>query len=474
MQTMAERRNSWVGLDLVAEPAVLARQLRRAHEQAASGAPPPPIVRDVVIRSWERSRDAGLQPGGYVAPLLLEEREARDSWNEHPLSRFAGLLDRALGAYVHEARHILVISDADGCLLWSGGHPAVLKASAGIAFMPGRVWSESAAGTNGVGTALALGHAVQIFSAEHFNPMVHGWTCAGAPVRDPESGAVLGVLDLSSGIRTAHPNSLALVAAVADNVVGHLRTEVAERDARVKGRYLERLGRRSWPASALVSPTGRTIASVPSNWLPSRMTLPPDAAGVLTLPNGLEVEIEPLPRAEGFLVVGRGKRQSHGPAPIRLRLLGRERAMLSHGGAVVTLRPRHSEIMALLVLCPDGLSADQLACELYRDPTKRVSARAEMSRLRRMLGPFCSPDPYRLAGEVSSDLQDVERLLALGRHESALKLARGPLLPGAHAPTIVAARDRLERALRRAPEPADGGIRRASRSTPLAGSTILS
>ena len=60
-------------------------------------------------------------------------------------------------------------------------------------------------GTNGVGTAIAVDHPVQIFSAEHFSRSIHGWTCSGAPVHDPETGKVLGIIDLSSGIRAAAP-----------------------------------------------------------------------------------------------------------------------------------------------------------------------------------------------------------------------------------------------------------------------------
>lgn len=436
-------RNPWVGLDLTAEPMAWARLLRRAHERALSGEGAPPIVRDVVVRSWDRSRDAGVDPERHAAPLLLEEDEARDRWGEHPLARFSQLVGQMLGAYTHDARHIVVISDADGCLLWSSGHRAVLEASHAIDFVPGRLWSESAAGTNGVGTALALGHAVQIFSAEHFNREVHGWTCSGAPVRDPETGEILGVLDLSSGIRTAHPNSLALVTAVADVVTAQLRIELAERDARVKGRYLERLGAGGAVASALVSPAGRTIAAVPSGWLPARIPLPEVGRGTVTLPDGSEVDVEPLPRGEGFMVSERSRRR----ASLRLRVLGRPRAAVSVGDRVLTLSPRHSEIVTLLMLRPEGLSAEQLAEELYGDPAKRISVRAELSRLRRVLGPRFAPEPYRLTAEVASDLHDVQRLLASGRADSARKLAHGPLLPGARAPGIVAAREQLEREL---------------------------
>src|SRR5512132_582487 len=363
-----------------------ARLLRRAHDQAARGATPPPIVRDVVTRSWERSRKAGVDPDRHDAPLALEEREARERWKGHSLSRFKDLVARGLGSYTHDARHIVVIADADGCLLWSDGHREVLKASDDIAFVPGRVWTEGAAGTNGVGTALALDHPVQIFSAEHFNRRIHGWTCSGAPVRDPETGETMGVLDLSSGIRTAHPNSLALVTAVADMLVGQLRVEVAERDARIKGRYLDRLGAVGRRASALVSPTGRTIAAVPSGWLPARIQLPVAGHGMLTLANGVEAEVEPLPRGEGFLVIEARRGRAQACPALRLRLLGRDRALLSLGGRVVTLSRRHSEIVTLLVLHPEGLTCEELAWELYGDGAKRLSVRAEISRLRRVLG----------------------------------------------------------------------------------------
>jgi hypothetical protein len=440
-------RNPWVGLDLAADPTAWARLLRRAHEAVASGAPAPAIVRDVVTQSWERSRSAGLDPERHEAPLALEEREAGARWRAHPLARFDDLIRSMLGSYTHDARHIVVVSDADGCLLWSEGHRDVLKASGSIDFVPGHMWSEAVAGTNGVGTALALGHPVQIFSAEHYNRQVHGWTCSGAPVRDPETGEILGVLDLSSGVRAAHPNSLALVTAVADVITAQLRIELAERDARVKGRYLERLGAGGAGRSALVSSAGRIIAAVPSGWLTGPVPVPEGGAGRVALPDGSEVDLEPLPRGEGYVV--RAVDGSRQPAALRVRVLGRPRAVISNGEAVATLSPRHSEIVTLLMLRPGGLTAEELAHELYGDASKRVSVRAEVSRLRRVLGPRCAPEPYRLTGEVASDFADVLRLLALGRGESALRLARGPLLPGARAPSIVAAREQLERALGR-------------------------
>ena len=89
-------------------------------------------------------------------------------------------------------------------------------------FAVGALWSESGAGTNAIGTALAADHAVQVFAAEHFNEVVQAWTCAAAPVHDPDTGEVLGVIDLTSRMSTVHPHSFAV--AVADRAARSRRT----------------------------------------------------------------------------------------------------------------------------------------------------------------------------------------------------------------------------------------------------------
>ena len=71
-------------------------------------------------------------------------------------------------------------------------------------FVEGAVWDESHAGINAPGTALALDHAVQIFSAEHFRPTVQAWTCAAAPIHDPATGRILGIVDITGGDIVAH------------------------------------------------------------------------------------------------------------------------------------------------------------------------------------------------------------------------------------------------------------------------------
>jgi transcriptional regulator of acetoin/glycerol metabolism len=129
--------------------------------------------------------------------------EVRDIWAEHPLGRLAPTLRGLLAEIADEAEHLMVVTDEDGRLLWIEGNPRVRSSAADeMSFVEGALWSEEAAGTNAVGTAIALDHAVQVFAAEHFNEVIQGWTCAAAPIHDPASGRVLGVVDLTGRLGT--------------------------------------------------------------------------------------------------------------------------------------------------------------------------------------------------------------------------------------------------------------------------------
>ena len=66
-------------------------------------------------------------------------------------------------------------------------------------------------GTNAIGTALAEQAPVQLFSAEHFEQQQHPWYCTAAPVHDPRTGELLGVVDVSGPALSLHPAITALV-----------------------------------------------------------------------------------------------------------------------------------------------------------------------------------------------------------------------------------------------------------------------
>jgi transcriptional regulator of acetoin/glycerol metabolism len=90
-----------------------------------------------------------------------------------------------------------------------------LRAADGIHFSEGAWWAERQVGTNALGTSLEVAAPIQIRSAEHFTTLVQPWSCAAAPIYDPDTQRLLGVVDITGGVDASSPQSLALVRAAA-------------------------------------------------------------------------------------------------------------------------------------------------------------------------------------------------------------------------------------------------------------------
>ncbi|MFC5803186.1 GAF domain-containing protein [Streptomyces formicae] len=137
---------------------------------------------------------------------------------------------------------------------------------------------------------------------------------------------------------------------------------------------------------------------------------------------------------------------------VQLTALGRDEALLVAEGRKLRLSRRHSEILVMLARRPEGLSGDELLLELYEDEhVTPVTLRAELSRLRALLGPrLLLSRPYRLAVPVDADFDAAARRLASGAVAAAVSGYAGPLLPGSRAPGVVRLRGRLADQLRAA------------------------
>jgi hypothetical protein len=172
-------------------------------------------VRTVVAESWVRSAAAGVNPDANLAPVLLDTDDLMAYRAEHRLSQVFPLLYDVLGRAAVDCDCVMAVGDAEGQLLWVCGPPAVLRRADAINFVEGSVWDEVHAGTNAPGTALHLDAAVQIRSAEHFNKLVQPWSCSAAPIHDPLTHEILGLVDITGGDDTASPQTLAMVRAAA-------------------------------------------------------------------------------------------------------------------------------------------------------------------------------------------------------------------------------------------------------------------
>jgi GAF domain len=401
-------------------------------------------VRETIRDSWSRSRRHGIPPDRHLPPVELPEDQVGDLRREHPLARVWPLLGDAMRSVTSEPGHLIFASDAGGRLLWMDGSPADLRRAERVNLVLGARWSEEAAGTSGVGTALALRRPFQVHGAEHYLSAVTAYTCTAAPIRDPVTGVPLGTIDLTHASKNSDAMVLSLMTTAARLAEAELRTLALRDDARLHARYGERLSRRSGTRSALVTAEGHVVHATPQGWLPPRLTGTLEE-GHAVLPTGQSVVVERLSPGGPFLLVGH---RTDDDQTLRIEALGRDRARLRVAGMTHELGGRHSELLAVLAANPGGLGAGDLREEVYGAAAKAVTLRAEIARLRAILGHRLASEPYRVTGELHADFLELEADVGTGTPAALLDRYPGPLLPGSTAPGVVALRNRLHERLR--------------------------
>lgn len=376
-----------------------AQQLLRVHDAVISGGRPPARPRALVQRSWSRVMRIGLNPEGANRrdPLPADEVERRR--RESPLSPVIGDLVRLVGSVADAATFLLVVTDADGVILWREGASPVRRRADNLGFTEGVTWTESAVGTNAIGTALVEAAPVQLFSAEHFEQAQHPWYCTAHPVHDPRTGDLLGILDVSGPALTLHPAISALVETAVRLVESQLWQHHAAR--------LERLRR---AAEHVVATTNAPLLVVDDHgWvaynsgLAARDRIGTPRVGTPLAVPGLGLCL-PERLTEGWIVRAAGRERS-----IRVTLDLTAAPLLEvHGTGDrwrVPLTKRHAQILCLLRRAGrEGLNAGRLSRSIYGDDQHVVTVRAEVSRLRRAIGALVSTNPYRLVDGVTLDV----------------------------------------------------------------------
>ena len=398
------------------DPRSYARLMSAVYDATMAGTRAPARPRPVIGDSWQRLKAKGINPDRHTPPVV-------EAGGVDALRRASGLMSvldevsRGLESLVAEGHNILVVADAQGRVLWRSGSPAVLANADRLGFIEGAHWGENAVGTNAIGTALASHRAVQVFCAEHYLRSHHPWTCAGAPIRDPRTGQVIGVVDVSGPAATVHPTTVALVDVVARLAESHLREQ--------HDRTLNRLRTVAAPimarinAPALAVDADGWVAAVDSLPLHHRILLPEGVApGRAWVPPLGLCDIEVLPG--GWLVrVAEDDDAVPAVARVTLDLRNAGAPVLEMTGQFGSWRHdislRHAEILLILALNPDGRSAPELATDLYGDPTRVVTVRAEMSRMRKQFAGIVAGRPYRFADSTAVEVRypgDIADLLA--------------------------------------------------------------
>ncbi|MBO1740911.1 GAF domain-containing protein [Leifsonia sp. TF02-11] len=345
-----------------------------------------PGLRPVVDASWRRAEQAHLDPA-VAAPLVLDGPGLEDARRAHPIAAALPVIRQLLVRDAEpDSRVVVAVGDARGRLLWVEGDPVLRSRAESMLFVPGAAWAEGDVGTSAPGTALAIGDGVQIRGAEHFAEDVKPWSCTAVPVRDPETGDILGVIDVTGGDQVAAPHVLPLLEATAAAVEREL--------------LIARLREARTPGSARRE--------------------------------------RPRPAIAALRVLGRDTGELAGAD-------GRSGTLSARHSELLALLSWHrdglsAERLAELLYGDPG-STVTLRAEIVR-------LRRALAAIAPELGPLARP--YRLAAPLETDLGAVLDLQRRGAHRAAIATYGGGPLPGSDAPGIDELREEVVSRLREA------------------------
>ncbi|MGW7204546.1 SpoIIE family protein phosphatase [Streptomyces sp. NPDC054837] len=203
-----------------------------AHERFLAGAQVDADVRGSVLDSWKRCRSAGLEPD------RLQAAYAPDLTLDDPLLHAAEPVLKNLATSLSEAGMTIALCDGQGRMVQRlGGGRQLCDRLDEVNFAPGFDASERVVGTNGVGTALAERNPVYVVGREHFADCLQPFACAGAPVRNPLSGRIEAVLDLTCLRDEGDPAMLRLVGEAARAIEARMLEVATERERALLAAY---------------------------------------------------------------------------------------------------------------------------------------------------------------------------------------------------------------------------------------------
>lgn len=187
-------------------------------------------TRPEIARSWQQCHFAGVDPFGSVNNPVLNKRELEMLHDKkRNLIDIARSILTNLCYFIAGSGFVVMLSDEQGYIMDIMGDNDTLANAGKYNLSQGANWAEKAAGTNGIGTALATQKPIQVSGAEHYCQRNHFWTCSAAPIFD-KNKQIIGVLQMSGPALKAHLHTLGMVVAAVESISSQLKAQKTNRE----------------------------------------------------------------------------------------------------------------------------------------------------------------------------------------------------------------------------------------------------
>ncbi|KRF30437.1 PAS domain S-box protein [Paenibacillus sp. Soil787] len=225
--------------------------IEREWEKFMSGEYSQLNVRASMYNSWQRCIEQGVDPLNSKASYTLGMDQIREYMTSHSLFRLVEPFLKKLKQLASNTGYLVSYFNGAGEMIYYDGDMSLILKAEDIHFSPGSNWSEGNAGTNAIGTALVTGLPNQVFASEHFCQDFHSWTCSAAPIHDPATGKVLGIIDLTGFWTVNDLKALDAVVRATQDIENMLYNHLKIERFRLSQYFLELTKRMTLPLAVL-------------------------------------------------------------------------------------------------------------------------------------------------------------------------------------------------------------------------------
>jgi DNA-binding CsgD family transcriptional regulator len=201
-------------------------------------------VREAILASWRRSVKSTVRPDD--CELLYEDVDDGGSL----VAATVPAIDR-IRALVDPHGYVAILADRDARALWAVG-PRL----ATMEVRPGLVCREATVGTNAIGTTLARRRPTAVHGHEHFSRLFTDVACAAAPIFDPVTGRIAGIINVT----TAKDDAIPLLGPVVERAASNIEQTLVGAASRTERPIIERFRHlRRWVTGPMAALTPETL-----------------------------------------------------------------------------------------------------------------------------------------------------------------------------------------------------------------------
>jgi len=196
------------------------------------------LIRNIIAKSWLRSKDYKIDPFVNNEVLKLNERALKKRKKESKrLVEIAKPFMNSLYKIVEDNGLVIRLADGEGYILEFMGNSDLIDTYKDLNIEMGSNISEKNMGTNALSLAIINKEPIQVLGGEHYCKLYHNWSSSACPIKN-EYGDVVGVLSVTGPYEKVHPHTLGMVVASAEAIENQLKVNDMNKKLSMTNKHL--------------------------------------------------------------------------------------------------------------------------------------------------------------------------------------------------------------------------------------------